>query len=115
MSLTIYNSLGRTKQPFVPLQDKKVKMYVCGVTPYSSTHVGHALSYVIFDVLRSYLEHIGYQVQHVQNFTAVLHSWDHHDVILEQTTIFCICVSCSPTDLPVAVILFNRSVIGKNR
>ena len=46
-------------------------MYVCGVTPYSATHVGHALSYVIFDTLRRYLEHLGYQVKHVQNFTDV--------------------------------------------
>ena len=46
-------------------------MYVCGVTPYSSTHVGHALSYVAFDVLRRYLEFLGYEVRHVQNFTDV--------------------------------------------
>jgi cysteinyl-tRNA synthetase len=46
-------------------------MYVCGVTPYSATHVGHALSYVVFDVLRRYLEFLGYQVRHVQNFTDV--------------------------------------------
>ncbi|SVB07370.1 uncharacterized protein METZ01_LOCUS160224 [marine metagenome] len=46
-------------------------MYICGVTPYSSTHVGHALSYVAFDVLRRYLEHLGYKVRHVQNFTDV--------------------------------------------
>ena len=46
-------------------------MYVCGVTPYSSTHVGHALSYVVFDTLRRYLEYQGYQVKHIQNFTDV--------------------------------------------
>ena len=46
-------------------------MYVCGVTPYSTTHVGHALSYVAFDVLRRYLEYLGYSVKHVQNFTDV--------------------------------------------
>ena len=44
---------------------------VCGVTPYSSTHVGHALSYVVFDTLRRYLEFLGYEVKHVQNFTDV--------------------------------------------
>ena len=46
-------------------------MYVCGVTPYSATHVGHALSYVVFDTLRRYLEFLGYRVEHVQNFTDV--------------------------------------------
>jgi cysteinyl-tRNA synthetase len=46
-------------------------MYVCGVTPYSSAHVGHAMSYVYFDTLRRYLEFLGYQVKHVQNFTDI--------------------------------------------
>ena len=46
-------------------------MYICGVTPYAATHVGHALSYVAFDVLRRYLEYLGYEVRHVQNFTDV--------------------------------------------
>tara|TARA_B100000745_G_scaffold62391_1_gene36825 strand:- start:201 stop:1577 length:1377 start_codon:yes stop_codon:yes gene_type:complete len=69
--MKLYNTLTGQEDEFVPADGKTVKMYVCGVTPYSSTHVGHALSYVIFDMLRRYLEHIGYQVKHVQNFTDV--------------------------------------------
>lgn len=69
--MKLYNTLTGKEEEFVPADGKQVKMYVCGVTPYSSTHVGHALSYVIFDVLRRYLEHLDYEVQHVQNFTDV--------------------------------------------
>ncbi len=69
--MRLYNTLAGEAQEFVPADGKTVKMYVCGVTPYSSTHVGHALSYVAFDVLRRYLEFLGYQVKHVQNFTDV--------------------------------------------
>ena len=69
--MKLYNTLAGEAQEFVSADGKSVKMYVCGVTPYSSTHVGHALSYVAFDVLRRYLEFLGYQVKHVQNFTDV--------------------------------------------
>ena len=69
--MKLYNTLAGEAQEFTPADGKSVKMYVCGVTPYSSTHVGHALSYVAFDVLRRYLEFLGYQVKHVQNFTDV--------------------------------------------
>ena len=69
--MRLYNTLTGDVQDFSPSDGKSVKMYVCGVTPYSSTHVGHALSYVVFDVLRRYLEHKGYQVRHVQNFTDI--------------------------------------------
>ena len=69
--MKLYNTLAGQAQEFTPADGKTVKMYVCGVTPYSSTHVGHALSYVAFDVLRRYLEFLGYQVKHVQNFTDV--------------------------------------------
>ena len=69
--MKLYNTLAGEAQEFVPADGKTVKMYVCGVTPYSATHVGHALSYVAFDVLRRYLEYLGYQVNHVQNFTDV--------------------------------------------
>ena len=69
--MKLYNTLTGQEEEFVPADGNTVKMYICGVTPYSSTHVGHALSYVVFDVLRRYLEHIGYQVQHIQNFTDV--------------------------------------------
>ena len=69
--MRLYNTLTGREEEFVPADGNTVKMYVCGVTPYSSTHVGHALSYVVFDVLRRYLEHVGYQVKHVQNFTDI--------------------------------------------
>ena len=69
--MKLYNTLARETQHFVPADGKRVKMYVCGVTPYSATHVGHALSYVVFDVLRRYLEYLGYEVYHVQNFTDI--------------------------------------------
>ena len=69
--MRLYNTLTGDVQEFSSADGKTVKMYVCGVTPYSSTHVGHALSYVVFDVLRRYLEHQGYEIRHVQNFTDV--------------------------------------------
>ncbi|MSQ06159.1 MAG: cysteine--tRNA ligase [Dehalococcoidia bacterium] len=69
--MRLYNTLTGQTDQFVPSSGNQVKMYVCGVTPYSAAHVGHALSYVVFDVLRRYLEHLGYQVHHVQNFTDV--------------------------------------------
>ena len=69
--MRLYNTLAGQAQEFVPADGKRVKMYVCGVTPYSATHVGHALSYVVFDVLRRYLEFLGYDVRHVQNFTDI--------------------------------------------
>ena len=69
--MKLYNTLAGEVEEFVPSDGQSVKMYICGVTPYSSTHVGHALSYVAFDVLRRYLEHLGYTVRHVQNFTDV--------------------------------------------
>ena len=68
--MKIYDSLVGDKRDFTPIGEK-VKMYVCGVTPYSEAHVGHAMSYIIFDVVRRYLEFLGYQVDHVQNFTDV--------------------------------------------
>ena len=69
--MKLFNTLTGEAEEFVPADGKCVKMYVCGVTPYSATHVGHALSYVVFDVLRRYLEYLGFEVRHVQNFTDV--------------------------------------------
>ena len=69
--MKLYNTLSGQVETFVPADANEVKMYVCGVTPYSATHVGHALSYVVFDTLRRYLEYKGYRVRHVQNFTDV--------------------------------------------
>ncbi len=69
--MKLYDTLSGHSQPFTPVNAPNVNMYVCGVTPYAATHVGHALSYVVFDVLRRYLEFRGYQVRHVQNFPDV--------------------------------------------
>jgi cysteinyl-tRNA synthetase len=71
MTLHIYNTLSRTKEPFVPVEPGKVKMYVCGMTVYSDAHIGHARTYVAFDMIRRYLEYKGYQVTYVQNITDV--------------------------------------------
>jgi cysteinyl-tRNA synthetase len=68
--IQLYNSLTRTKEEFKPLGDE-VKMYVCGVTVYDDSHLGHALSSIVFDVLDRYLEFSGYKVKKVQNFTDV--------------------------------------------
>jgi cysteinyl-tRNA synthetase len=69
--LKIYNTLTRKKEDFQTLEPGKVKMYVCGVTVYNDAHVGHAMSALVFDVIRRYLEYRGYNVKHVMNFTDV--------------------------------------------
>jgi cysteinyl-tRNA synthetase len=71
MPLKIYNSLTRKKEKFVPLQEGKVKMYVCGLTPYSDCHMGHTRCYITFDIIRRYLEYKGYEVTFIQNFTDI--------------------------------------------
>jgi cysteinyl-tRNA synthetase len=71
MTLHIYNTLSRKKQEFVPLNTGAVKMYVCGMTVYSDAHIGHARTYVAFDVIRRYLEYMGNSVLYVQNITDV--------------------------------------------
>ena len=68
--MKLYNTLTGRKEDFAPAGET-VKMYVCGVTPYDRSHLGHAMSYVIFDVLRRYLEYCGHQVRHVQNYTDI--------------------------------------------
>lgn len=69
--LQVYNTLSRTKEPFVPHEPHKVKMYVCGVTVYDYCHLGHARAYIVFDMIRRYLEYRQYQVNYVQNFTDI--------------------------------------------
>ncbi len=71
MAIQVYNTLTRTKQTFVPKEPQQVGIYVCGVTPYSETHLGHARPSVIWDVIKRYLRRWNYQVLHVQNFTDV--------------------------------------------
>ena len=69
--LRLTSTLTGEKTEFTPHNPPDVLMYVCGVTPYSDSHVGHGMSYVIFDVVRRYLAHRGYNVKVVQNFTDV--------------------------------------------
>jgi len=71
MSLQLYNSLTRRKETFVPLKPGKVGMYVCGVTVYDYCHVGHARVMVVFDIINRWLQHSGYDVDYVRNFTDV--------------------------------------------
>jgi L-cysteine:1D-myo-inositol 2-amino-2-deoxy-alpha-D-glucopyranoside ligase len=69
--LHIYDSLTRRAEPFEPIEDRLVRMYVCGITPYDVGHMGHASTYVFFDVVRRYLEFNSYDVLHIQNITDV--------------------------------------------
>ena len=69
--MKLYNTLTRTKEEFVPIEEGKVKMYVCGPTVYNYIHIGNARPFIIFDTLRRYLEYRGYAVTYVQNFTDV--------------------------------------------
>lgn len=71
MSLTLYNTLTRRQEPFKPLQPGQVRMYCCGVTVYDYCHLGHARSYIVWDILRRYLQWCGYEVNYVQNFTDI--------------------------------------------
>ena len=69
--LTLFNTLTGKQEPFTPIEPKRVRMYVCGVTVYDYCHIGHARSALVFDVLRRYLEYSGYEVLFVKNFTDV--------------------------------------------
>lgn len=71
MTLRVYNTLTREKSDFEPIEKGKVRMYVCGPTVYDSAHVGHAMSALVFDVIRRYLMYKGYDVHYVMNFTDV--------------------------------------------
>jgi len=69
--IRLYNTLTRKKEDFQTLEPNVVKLYVCGVTVYNDAHVGHAMSALVFDVIRRYLEYRGYTVKHVMNYTDV--------------------------------------------
>lgn len=71
MSLRVYNTLTRQKEEFIPVQPGEVRMYVCGPNLYGPAHVGHAMSYIVFDTIKRYLRYRGYDVRHVQNFTDI--------------------------------------------
>ena len=69
--LQVYNTLTRKKEPFTPLEEGKVRMYVCGVTTYDYCHIGHARMFVAFDVIARYLRHRGYDLTYVRNITDI--------------------------------------------
>ena len=79
MALKIYNTLTRKKEPFVPLREGEVGMYVCGPTVYDHAHIGHAKTYVSFDAVVRYLRYSGYNVLNIQNITDVGHLTDDAD------------------------------------
>ena len=77
--MKVFNTLSGQKEEFLP-QGDVVKMYVCGVTPYDDCHIGHAMSYIIFDVIKRYLQFRDYKVKYVQNIT------DIDDKIIDRAT-----------------------------
>ena len=79
MALNLYNSLTRRKEEFEPLKKDRVGIYVCGPTVYGHAHLGHAKSYVSFDILTRYLRYLSYEVTYVQNITDVGHLTDDAD------------------------------------
>lgn len=77
--MKIYNTMSRQKEEFQPLEAGKLKLYACGPTVYNYFHIGNARAFVVFDVLRRYFEHLGYEVTYVQNIT------DIDDRIIQQS------------------------------
>lgn len=71
MTIQIYNTLTRKKEPFIPIEEGKVSMYVCGPTVYNYIHIGNARPVIVFDTVRRYLGYRGYEVTYVSNFTDV--------------------------------------------
>lgn len=71
MNLRLYNTRMRQKEPLKTREPNVLHMYVCGLTPYDSMHIGHARAFIVYDVLRRYLEHRGFMVIHVQNWTDI--------------------------------------------
>ena len=69
--LRVYNTATRNVEDFKSIEEKKVGMYVCGLTVYNDMHLGHARTYIAFDVIRRWLEYIGYDVNFVQNHTDI--------------------------------------------
>lgn len=69
--MKIYNTLSKQKEEFVPLEEGRVRMYVCGPTVYNLIHIGNARPMIVFDTVRRYMEHKGYEVNYVSNFTDV--------------------------------------------
>ena len=69
--MKIYNTMSRTKEEFAPLTPGEARIYVCGVTPYDYSHIGHARSAVVFDVIRRWLEYRSLRVTVVRNYTDI--------------------------------------------
>ena len=69
--LQLFNSLSKQKEPFKPLVEGQISMYVCGVTVYDHCHLGHARCMVVFDMMNHYFRHLGYQVKFVRNITDI--------------------------------------------
>jgi cysteinyl-tRNA synthetase len=85
MTLQVYNTLSKSKEPFVPLHEGRVHMYVCGPTVWNDCHLGHAKTYVNFDTVVRHLRYLGYDVLYVQNITDVGHLRDSgEDRILKE-------------------------------
>ena len=82
MTVQIYSTLSRTKEELSTVESGKVRMYVCGPTVYDRAHIGHAMSAIVFDVIRRYLEYRGYEVEHVMNYT------DVDDKVINRARIF---------------------------
>src|SRR5690625_2791008 len=71
MVIKLYNTLTRKKEAFQPIEENRVKMYVCGPTVYNYIHIGNARPAIVFDTVRRYFEYVGYKVDYVMNFTDV--------------------------------------------
>ncbi len=69
--MKLYNTLSRKLEEFTPIDGKTVKMYVCGITPYDTTHLGHAFTYIFFDALQRFLKYKGFSVEYTQNVTDI--------------------------------------------
>ena len=89
MGIQVYSTLTRKKEAFETLEPNKVRLYVCGPTVYDKAHVGHAMSALVFDIIRRYLEYRGYSVKHVMNYT------DVDDKIINRANK----LACDPFDL----------------
>jgi len=72
-NLKIYNSLSGKKELFVPINKKKIGMYVCGPTVYNNAHLGNCRTFISFDLINRYLIHLGFKVRYVRNLTDVGH------------------------------------------
>ena len=106
--LKIYNSLTKKLEEFKPINDKLVKMYICGPTVYGPGHIGHARTYTIFDIIRRYLEYKKYKVKFIMNITDI-----HDDIIKEatkqNTNIF------SLAEKHIKSFLQNQEILGNKK